>query len=46
MHIYQKEKINHQAFGLSEHFTVGEKHCYSPCLSKSPMTKLDWNKQL
>lgn len=40
MHIYQKEKINHQASCLSEHFTVGGKHCYPPCLSKFPMTNL------
>lgn len=40
MHIYQKEKINHQASCLSEHFTVGGKHCYPPCLSKFPMKNL------
>lgn len=40
MHIYKKEKINHQASCLLEHFTVGGKHCYPPCLSKFPMTNL------
>lgn len=40
MHIYQKEKINHQPSYLSEYSTVDGKRCLSSMSVKISMTNL------